>query len=161
MTPVEHAARAGQRRTVTIPRRIGWALAAVALAAGCGGTSQPLVTVFTPSGGSVSVRPQCWAPEGAVSEQDCTISAEEVGRLQAAAGETIGISVPPQLAEEGWVPAIGSERLTPQHIDGSYYRFALGEPDLQTGSVELRVFAVQGEEETTRGLWLFEIVRST
>jgi hypothetical protein len=130
---------------------------AVALG-GCGVESVPLVTVFSPGSGSITVEPQCWSPDEEVSEQDCA-NTSNLGRIQVQPGATIGINVDPPIAELGWVPTVDGERLVAANLDGTYYRFALSESDFaESADSALEVYAVDAEENT-RGLWVVQLTR--
>ena len=128
------------------------------LLAGCGAESEPLVTVFSPGSGSVSVPPQCWSPDEVVSEQDCA-STSNLGHIAVQPGATIGVNVDPEIAELGWVPTVGGERLVAQDLDSTYYRFALSESNFaETPDPALEIYAVD-EDQKTRGLWVLQLTR--
>lgn len=79
-----------------------------------------------------------------------------VAEVPVVPGETVGISVDPVVADTGWFPVIGNQRLTTRPITSTYYRFTY--PDLQEvpeGGTLLQVVA--GVEET-RGIWVFSLV---
>ena len=131
---------------------------AVMLLAGCGVESEPLVTVFSPGSGSVSVSPQCWSPDEVVSEQDCATTSN-LGHIEVQPGATIGVNVDPEIAELGWVPTVGGERLVAQDLDSTYYRFALSESNFaETPEPALEVYAID-EDQKTRGLWVLQLTR--
>jgi hypothetical protein len=128
------------------------------LLTGCGVESEPLVTVFSPGSGSVTVSPQCWSPDEVVSERDCA-STSNLGRIEVQPGATIGVNVDPEIAELGWVPTVGGERLVAQDLDTTYYRFALSESNFaDTPDPALEIFAVD-EDQKTRGLWVLQLTR--
>ena len=128
------------------------------LLSGCGVESEPLVTVFSPGSGSVTVSPQCWSPDEVVSEQDCATTSN-LGRIEVQPGATIGVNVDPEIAELGWVPAVGGERLVAQDLGGTYYRFALSEANFaEIAEPALEVYAVD-DDQKTRGLWVVELAR--
>jgi hypothetical protein len=128
------------------------------LVAGCGTGSEPLVTVFSPGSGSVTVSPQCWSPDDVVSEQDCA-STSNLGRIEVQPGATIGINVDPEIAELGWVPAVAGKRLVARDLDSTYYRFALSEANFaETAEPALEVYAID-DEQKTRGLWVLQLAR--
>jgi hypothetical protein len=81
----------------------------------------------------------------------------DVAQIPILPGNVIGISVDPVVADAGWYPVIGSQRLTQQPVTSTYFRFTY--PDLQEipeAGVALQVVAGQGEE--TLGLWVFQLV---
>jgi len=133
-------------------------IAATMLLGGCGIESEPLVTVFSPGSGSVTVSPQCWSPDEVVSEQDCE-NTSNLGRLEVQPGATIGVNVDPPVAELGWVPTIDGERLVAQDLDGTYYRFALSESNFaESPDSALEIYAVDDDQQT-RGLWVLQLTR--
>lgn len=109
----------------------------------------------------------CWSFDGApLSPDTCSADAVSealaggtVARIPVVPGDTIGISVDPKVADVGWYPVVGSQRLTQAPVFTTYYRFTY--PDLQpvppTGVV-LQVVAGQGE--STQGIWIFQLVPS-
>ena len=128
------------------------------LLTGCGVESEPLVTVFSPGSGSVAVSPQCWSPDEVVSEQDCATTSN-LGQIEVQPGATIGVNVDPEIAELGWVPTVGGERLVAQDLGSTYYRFALSESNFaETPDPALEIFAVD-EDQKTRGLWVLKLNR--
>ena len=143
------------------PRRLGPVAALIGstlLLGGCGVESEPLVTVFSPGSGSVTVLPQCWSPDAVVSEQDCE-STSNLGRLEVQPGATIGVNVDPPIAELGWVPTVNGERLVAQDLEGTYYRFALSESSFaKSRDSALEIYAVD-DEQKTRGLWVLQLTR--
>ncbi len=74
-------------------------------------------------------------------------------------GDTVGISVDPKVADAGWTPVIGQQRLTSTPLDTTYYRFTY--PDLQevpADGVLLQIVAGRGE--STKGIWVFRLDRA-
>jgi hypothetical protein len=133
-------------------------LGATVVLGGCGVESEPLVTVFSPGSGSITVAPQCWSPDAVVSEEDCERTSN-LGRLQVQPGATIGVNVDPAIAELGWVPTVDGRRLVAQNLDQTYYRFALSESDFaEAPGSALEVYAVD-DEQNTRGLWVLQLTR--
>lgn len=109
----------------------------------------------------------CWA-YGADS-LDPTVCAEDViakatsggsvATVPVVPGDVIGISVDPAVADAGWYPVIGGQRLTATPITSTYYRFSY--PDLQAipeSGVPLQVIA--GQEKMV-GLWAFSLIPSS
>lgn len=107
----------------------------------------------------------CWSFSGeALSAENCAqdvvtqaIDGGVAARIPVIPGATIGISVDPVVAETGWYPVIGTQRLTEQPLTTSYYRFTY--PDLQevpADGVPLQIVAANGG--STVGLWVFSLV---
>ena len=85
------------------------------------------------------------------------ISGERVARIPVAPGKTVGISVDPVVADAGWTPVIGNQRLTSTPITDLYFRFAY--PELQevpADGLDLQIVAGQGSQ--TKGIWVFKLV---
>ncbi|MFM7211720.1 MAG: hypothetical protein ACKOYQ_06910 [Actinomycetota bacterium] len=110
----------------------------------------------------------CWSFDGEplgpdTCAQDVVTQAlegEQVATLPVLSGDVVGISVDPKVADLGWYPVVGSQRLTQEPVFTTYYRFTY--PDLQPvppKGVALQVVAGQGTE--TLGLWVFRIVPAT
>lgn len=142
---------------------VALALTSLLVISGCEKPA-PGVTVVS-STNSAYREALCWSwdaeplsPESCA--QDLVTSAlegGEVARIPVVPGNTIGISVDPQVAEAGWYPVVGSQRLTQVPVTTTYYRFTY--PDLQevpAAGVPLQVVA--GEGESTLGLWVFQLV---
>ena len=127
----------------------------------------PGVSVF--SGSTSAYRDAvCWSFDGEpLGPETCAqdivtqaLEGEQVASLPVLPGDVIGISVEPKVADLGWYPVVGSQRLTQQPVFSTYYRFTY--PDLQPvppAGVALQVVAGQGTE--TLGLWVFRIVSAT
>ena len=108
----------------------------------------------------------CWSFDGEpLSAETCAqdvvtqaLEGADVARIPVIPGDVIGISVDPVVADAGWFPVIGSQRLTQQPITSTYYRFTY--PDLQevpANGVSLQVVA---GNDGTQGLWVFQLVPS-
>ena len=107
----------------------------------------------------------CWSFTGEpltpeTCAQDVVAEATDGGTLAqipVIPGNTIGISVDTKVAEAGWYPVVGSQRLTQKPVHSTYYRFTY--PDLQPvpeAGVVLEVVA--GQDDSTQGLWAFQLV---
>lgn len=150
-------------------RRVA-ALAAAGAAAGLLLTAcekpAPGVSVF--SGTTTEWREAvCWAFESESLEPgDCAqdviteaSTGEGVARIPVLPGETVGISVDPKVAEEGWTPVIGQQRLTSTPLEATYFRFTY--PDLQEVPPEgVLLQVVAGRGESTKGIWVFRLDRA-
>src|SRR6056300_366753 len=96
----------------------------------------PGVSVF--AGTTTEYRPAvCWAFAGeALEPGDCAqdviteaSTGDAVATIPVVPGETIGIIFDPKVADAGWSPVIGQQRLVSTPLDTTYYRFTY--PDLQ------------------------------
>lgn len=110
----------------------------------------------------------CWAFDsdqldpGACAEDAITAAASGSGvaTIPVIPGQTIGISVDPVVADAGWFPVIGNQRLTEVPITSTYYRFVY--PDMQAVPVDgLTLQIVAGQDTKTRGIWVFKLVPPT
>ena len=124
----------------------------------------PGVSVFS---GQTSAHSQalCWSFSG--ESLDSTACAQDVVEdalrgggvmsIPVVPGETIGISVDPSVASQGWTPVVGSQRLLQTPTTSTYYRFAF--PDLQeVPATGLPLQVVAGSGDTTVGIWIFRLV---
>lgn len=108
----------------------------------------------------------CWSFDGApLSPETCAqdvvtraLEGAEVGRIPVVPGDVIGISVDPVVADAGWFPVIGSQRLTQTPITSTYYRFTY--PDLQQVPADGVSLQVVAGADGTLGLWVFQLVPS-
>ena len=142
----------------------------IALLVGC---TKPVPSVSAFSGAtSANVDALCWSFDASQSVDAASCLGQKQGQsvtdlaadLQSKVGvipvepdQTIGISVDPQLANDGWFPVIGDTRLTVEPVTSTYYRFQLAAADLRKGSLELRVLALGDSPDVVRGLWAFEL----
>jgi hypothetical protein len=143
-------------------------LAAVALAAtslvltGCTKPA-PGASVFS---GTVTKHREatCWAFDApALATGDCAqdliaqaATGDAVSVIPVVPGDTVGISVEPVVAETGWFPVVGNQRLTSTPITSTYYRFTF--PELQEVPAEgLLLQIVAGTDANTRGIWVFKL----
>jgi hypothetical protein len=129
------------------------ALAALVLSA----CQKPTPLVAVQSGGATVHREaQCWAypADGAVDPKTCRPEAGEAGQITVSEGQTIGISVDPSVADQGWFPLIDGARLVAQPLTTTYYRTALDNTQLQTVRL-LTVTALASDGKSVRGVWSF------
>ena len=141
------------------------AASAALLLSGCEKPA-PGISVF--SGTSTEWREAvCWAFESdALEPGECAqellteaSSGEVVARVPVVPGDTIGISVDPTVADAGWTPVIGQQRLTSTPLETTYYRFTY--PDLQEVPAEgVLLQVVAGRGESTKGIWVFRLDRA-
>jgi len=110
----------------------------------------------------------CWSFGGEPLEPDTcaqnvltqALEGEQVATLPVLSGDVVGVSVDPKVADLGWYPVVGSQRLTQEPVFTTYYRSTYS--DLQPvppKGVALQVVAGQGTE--TLGLRVFRIVPTT
>jgi hypothetical protein len=106
-------------------------------------------------------RAACWSDgPGYLDEKNCAANvlqqaADSTGAVPVLAGQTIGISVDPSVADIGWFPAIGGQRLTTQPLTGTYFRFTPTQEQLTTGDQTLAVIA--GDAQGSRGVWVYRL----
>lgn len=147
-------------------RAIAVVALAVALPLGLAGCSKPAPGVTVVSGTTSQHREAvCWSFEDVnVTDGGCDQSMVDeataegnVATIPVIPGDTIGISVDKAVAEVGWTPVIGTQKLTTTPLTTTYFRFTY--PDLQEVPADgLMLQIVAGNGETTRGLWVFKLV---
>lgn len=146
-----------------------WGGALVATAAALSGCEKPYPGVTVWSGtNSEWKHALCWSFDAGtpVDEVRCAEniisgaeSGNEIPRLQVISGNTVGISVDPVIADNGWFPVINNQPLT-EPIFSTYWRFTF--PDFEQipeGGLEMQVRA-NGEGDSTRGIWVFQLERA-
>ena len=176
-TIVDHRARrrlggwpgnVGRMASARTSRLVGTLVVAAAAALVLTGCEKPAPGVSVFSGTTTQWRTAvCWAFDTeALEPGDCAqdllteaSAGDVVARVPVLPGDTIGISVDPKVADAGWTPVIGQQRLTSTPLDTTYYRFTY--PDLQevpADGVLLQIVAGRGE--STRGIWVFRLDRA-
>lgn len=110
----------------------------------------------------------CWSFDAAqpIDETQCASAVQEkaaedgeLPRLSVTGGQTVGISVDPVLADNGWIPVINNERLSEQPITSTYWRFTFPEfQELPAEGVELQILAVGENADQLRGIWAYTLV---
>lgn len=117
----------------------------------------------------------CWSADAneAVTGSDCSLTLdaadaqfgqqllEQVAIIPTAAGQTVGISVDPVVAENGWVVTINGRALTRNAITEKYFRFTVPPQPLRRGDAQLVIQALTSGGEGVRGAWLFGLSGST
>ncbi len=141
------------RSIVVVP---ALALAAVGLTA----CQQPTPGVTAFSGTTSSHRQAaCWAPAGAyLTEETCTVDQlrpPEDREIPLLAGRTVGISVDPAIADIGWFPTLGGDRLTEAPVTTTYWRFA---PTAAQAATPAGLSVIAANADGTRGVWTFRAV---
>lgn len=113
---------------------------------------------------SVNEEAICWAFDSdAIDPATCgadalskAVAGGRVPKISVIPGDTIGISVDTVVAETGWFPSIGGQRLTQEPITSTYYRFRF--PDLQQMPADgLTLEVIAGSGDKTRGIWVFAL----
>ena len=129
----------------------------------------PGISVFS---GTTSAHREaiCWSFEPAqpVEKSDCTLDLEaqspsdtaktlmdQVAVIPTKPGETVGISVDPEVADSGWLVSINGRALTREAITDKYFRFTMPPQVLRAGDAQLVVQALTENGSDIRGSWLF------
>ncbi len=146
-------------------RLVAVAITSAALAVSLTGCDKPTPGASVFSGTTTQFRNAvCWAFDSDQLDADScaqevitkAIEGGAVATIPVVPGETIGISVDPVVADAGWTPIIGSKKLTAEPIFSTYYRFAY--PDLEAVPADgLTMQIVAGQDDKTRGIWVFRI----
>ncbi|MFM9134687.1 MAG: hypothetical protein ACKOT0_04515 [bacterium] len=142
------------------------AAVAVAGAFGLAACEKPAPGISVFSGTTSAYREAlCWSFDGQpLSSENCAqdlitgaMSGDRVVRIPVIPGNTVGISVDPAVADAGWYPLVGTQRLTDRPLTTTYYRFTYpGLQQIPAAGIPLQVVADKGGE--TVGLWLFQLV---
>ena len=142
------------------------AAVAAASAAGLAACEKPAPGISVFSGTTSAYREAlCWSFDGQpLSSENCAqdlitgaMSGDRVVRIPVIPGNTVGISVDPAVADAGWYPLVGTQRLTEQPLTATYYRFTYpGLQQIPAEGIPLQVVADKGGQ--TVGLWLFQLV---
>lgn len=134
----------------------------------------PSVTVFS---GTTSAHREaiCWSFEAAqaVEKGDCSIDLEtqpadevastlldEIAIIPTTPGETVGISVDPAVAENGWLVSINGALLTRAPVTEKYFRFTMPPRPLRDGDAQLVIQAVTEGGGEIRGSWIFGLTEA-
>ncbi|MCX6432610.1 MAG: hypothetical protein NTX29_07405 [Actinobacteria bacterium] len=110
------------------------------------------------------LRAACWATDGGyLDDGTCASAALEQAAKGASAvptlpGQTIGISVDPVVADIGWFPVLGGQRLTETPLTTTYFRFTPTREQLPAGGATIAVVA--GDDKGSRGIWIFPLITS-
>ena len=148
-------------RTSRLAAAAGLVLLPLALAA-CT-KPNPGATVFSGTS-SVHREAACWSADGALEASQCSqdliakaSAGDTVGTLRVVPGSTVGISVDPVVADAGWYPVIGNQRLVQEPIRETYYRFTY--PDLQSIPADGAALQIIAGTDQAQGIWLFSLVK--
>ncbi len=148
---------------MTRARHLAAAAAVAVVAFGLSGCEKPgpLVSVWSGTS-SVHQEALCWefngdnlAP-GACAADILSGTAGTAPTLRVTAGSTVGISVDTTVADVGWTPVIGGQKLTTTPINETYYRFTF--PQVEVPAEGYRLQIVAGRDTKTRGIWSFKLV---
>ncbi len=143
---------------MTFRRSAALACVVVSVAATLAGCSKPGpgVTVWAGTS-SVHREARCWAfePTGVIDGPSCAPDADTTGTLKVSP-DTIGISVDPVVAENGWIPVVEGKPLVAVPLKVTYYSFTLAEADLQAVR-RLQVVGLAADGKSARGVWYFQL----
>ncbi len=108
----------------------------------------------------------CWSTDPAVANtkgcaQDLIakyISGGQAPVITVMPGNTLGISVDPAVADNGWFPVIGQSRLSQTPIMSTYFRFTFPEgQQIPADGFTLQIVARGSKPDITRGLWIYKL----
>ncbi|MGB3013517.1 MAG: hypothetical protein WBB41_02815 [Candidatus Nanopelagicales bacterium] len=141
-------------------KRLAGALLAVAATVSLASCEKPppRVTVFS---GTTSqwVAPTCFSWEGDIDAQQCLTQAAErvtqgqTKRLNVIPEKVVGISVDPSVAESGWYPTVGGQRLTQDTLNETYFRFSFPRVPASPQGYPLAIVS-EGEQ---KGVWVVRL----
>lgn len=129
----------------------------------------PSATVFSGTN-SAHREAICWSfePDQAVEKADCSLDLDtepasevaqklldEIAVIPTTPGETVGISVEPSVAENGWVVSINGRSLNSEPVTEKYFRFTMPPGPLRRGDAQLVISALTAEGDGVRGSWIF------
>lgn len=155
------------------PLAVALAVAATLLALGACEKPAPSVTVFS---GTTSEHREalCWSfdADRAYTAADCVVDVasaqsqesvfealdEYLATLEVAAGDVVGISVDPEVADAGWSVTLNGRPLHRDLITETYFRFTMPPQPLRRGSVEMQVRAAADDGTSARGFWVFRLI---
>jgi hypothetical protein len=109
-------------------------------------------------------RALCWTQEGVyLDETNCAsdlmknaATGPDVALIPTRAGQTVGISVDPVVADTGWYPVLDGTPLTTSPITSTYFRFSPTQEQLKAEGSTLAIAAA--DDAGTRGVWFFQLV---
>ena len=169
--PVQTAPPAQSRRLTRAKGAVALALAAASLLTlGACQKPTPGVTVFSGTH-SDHTEAICWSPDAdrAVNEEDCSFSLagedagdliDQIPNIPTDPGATVGISVDPTVAEDGWIVSINSRALVREPITEKYFKFTMPPQALRRSEAQLIVQALTSNGDEIRGSWVFSLSRS-
>lgn len=146
------------RRIVPMLAALGMAMLALAACE----KPAPGISVVS---GSTTVRAEavCWSFTGepldaAKCAEDAlpALSGDGVPRVPVLAGQFVGISVDPSVADAGWTVSVSGDRLTPQALTTTYYRFPFPLATIPGEGLSMEISAGNGEDLV--GVWVFRLV---
>lgn len=146
------------------------AVAALALLAACEKPA-PGATVFS---GTTSEHREaiCWSFEAdrTFEQGDCSLDLtdaadfnerllEKVAEVPTTPGATVGISIDPVVAENGWRVLLNGRPLTAEPVTEKYFRFTMPPGPLRRGNAQLVLQALTEDGTGVRGSWVFGLTR--
>ena len=148
-------------------KRILTVAVAVAAAAGLPACEKPNPGVTVWSGtNSQHAAALCWSsnPTVTVSAQGCAADVVQkataggkVPTVKVIPGSTVGISVDPVVADNGWFPAIQGQRLSQTPIKSTYFRFTFPQAQIPADGYTLEIIGRGSQATDTRGIWVFKL----
>lgn len=143
------------------------AVAATAAAAGLSACEKPNPGVTVWSGtNSQHAAALCWSsnPTVTVSARGCAADVVQkataggkVPTIKVIPGSTVGISVDPVVADNGWFPAIAGQRLSQTPIKSTYFRFTFPQAQIPAEGYTLEIIGRGTQANDTRGIWVFRL----
>ena len=115
--------------------------------------------------GATSVRAEavCWSftgesidPTRCAEEALPALTGDGVPRVPVLPGQVVGISVDPVVADAGWTVSVSGDRLTPEALTTTYYRFPFPLANLPAEGLSMEISAGRGD--TLVGVWVFRLV---
>jgi hypothetical protein len=131
----------------------------------------PGATVFS---GTTSAHREaiCWSfdADRAFEQGDCSLDLtnaeefnerllEQVAEIPTRPGETVGISIDPVVAENGWRVLLNGRPLTSEPVTEKYFRFTMPPRPLRQGDAQLVLQALTEDGSGVRGSWVFGLTR--
>ena len=141
------------------------AVSSIALVLALSGCSKnnPGATVWSGTK-SAHTNAACWSEDAAVTPKACAqqlvagaSTSKSIPTVAVTADQTIGISVDPKVAENGWYVAIAGQRFNDQAITGTYFRFTFPRVSVPAAGYDMQIIA-QGKDGATRGIWLYKLM---
>lgn len=141
---------------------IGLAVSATAALAACE-KPNPGVSIWSGTK-SEYARALCWSPEPnqTVEAGGCAIAAvtdaaagDGVTTMDVTAGSTVGFSVDPVVADNGWYLAVGGQPQT-EKLTSTYYRIQQTQVPAEGAIIDVIALTENGKD--TRGIWRFKVV---
>ncbi len=135
----------------------------------------PGATVFSGSN-SAHREAICWSFDAsqAADKDDCSLDLDaqeagdtakalldEIAIIATTPGETVGISVDPDVAANGWLVSINGRSLNREPVTEKYFRFTMPPQPLRQGDAQLVIQALTEDGSQVRGSWMFGLSDAT